>query len=49
MSSLLTEILISLIVIAIIGGIIGWLIRGVYIGHREQSLESDLKQADEIK
>ena len=49
MSTLLTEILISLIVIAIIGGIIGWLIRGVYIGHREQSLEVDLKQSDEVK
>ena len=44
MSSLLTEILISLVVIAIIGGIIGWLIRGVQVSSREELLASDIKQ-----
>jgi predicted flap endonuclease-1-like 5' DNA nuclease len=45
-SSLLTEILISLIVIAIIGGIIGWLIRGVQVSSREDHL---VKEAAENK
>ncbi len=43
MSSLLTEILISLVVIAIIGGIIGWLVRGVHLGHRELDRDQELK------
>ncbi len=45
MSSLLTEILISLVVIAIIGGIIGWLIRGVQISNREENLENEVSDA----
>ena len=45
MSSLLTEILISLVVIAIIGGIIGWLVRGVHLSHREVDQDQALKDS----
>lgn len=45
MSSLLTEILISLVVIAIIGGIIGYLVRGAQLNHREVDMDQDLKDS----
>ncbi len=45
MSSLLTEILISLVVIAIIGGIIGYLVRGVQLSGREADLDNELKNS----
>lgn len=44
MSSLLTEILISLVVIAVIGGIIGWLVRGLHMNRREVDLDEGLKE-----
>jgi predicted flap endonuclease-1-like 5' DNA nuclease len=44
MSSLLTEILISLVVIAVIGGIIGWLVRGAHMNNREVNLDGELKE-----
>lgn len=45
MSSLLTEILISLVVIAVIGGIIGWLVRGAQMGHHDRELDAALRDA----
>lgn len=45
MSTLLTEILISLVVIAVIGGIIGWLVRGAHMNNRQVDSDQDLRQA----
>jgi predicted flap endonuclease-1-like 5' DNA nuclease len=45
MSTLLTEILISLVVIAVIGGIIGWLVRGAHMNNRQADSDQDLRQS----